>query len=294
MFWEYPNQVRSWFQPIYGFVIAKVFIFIAGDRPLLIEQSIRLCNYFLLLLALYSFLKWVKLKEFHYKNTRPLYFFLGILALYPGYSWYLVTTSQEAFCIYFLAYFMYIWQRAECCSLSFTESAQEGQSKVPKNHFTSHIYGLLQKKKKHSLYLLSGLLAGMCFEARFQIASFLVPFVLSYIAQALYARNFAKIKFYFLFILGGLFLLGLQALGDRWAYGNWSFPPFNNFRANLLEDRASGFGVEPFYYYLSRNFLFVSFFVFILYRLRFYKNIQFLALAIASFSFFAVHSAIGA
>jgi phosphatidylinositol glycan class B len=48
-----------------------------------------------------------------------------------------------------------------------------------------------------------------------------------------------------------------SALADRWLYDAWVFTPYEYFRANLIEGRAAGFGLEPWWYYGGQLLLFL-------------------------------------
>jgi GPI mannosyltransferase 3 len=50
---------------------------------------------------------------------------------------------------------------------------------------------------------------------------------------------------------------GVSALADRWLYDAWVFTPYEYARANLIEGRAAGFGVEPWWYYVGQILLFL-------------------------------------
>ena len=47
------------------------------------------------------------------------------------------------------------------------------------------------------------------------------------------------------------------ALADRWLYDAWVFTPYEYVRANLIEGKAAGFGVEPWWFYGGQMLLFL-------------------------------------
>ncbi len=265
MYGEYYWRMRSWFQPAYGYAIAKVVIAIIGDYPLLIERVIYFCNYLLFILSLWCFLRWSNLNEYHYKNKTPLYFILAAIALYPLSPTYITTTSQEAFSSYFLVFFLYTWYLAE--------------KRVP-------CY------KKGILFFVSGLLACCCFQSRFQVAFIMLPYVCVYGIDALRRKDYNVIFYYSYFILGGLVLLVGQLCIDYWGYGVWTFPPYHYFRVNLIEGLAARFSVDPFYYYITKKWIYIVLFLLAVYILRPLKNIHHLAICLSIISFFMMHTII--
>jgi phosphatidylinositol glycan class B len=85
-----------------------------------------------------------------------------------------------------------------------------------------------------------GLLFGLAFEARYHTA-FLT------LAMLVWMRSVARAPWRALatVIGGGLAALVLGAFADRWGYGEWTFPPWRYFEANILEGAAAYFGSEP-------------------------------------------------
>ena len=113
---------------------------------------------------------------------------------------------------------------------------------------------VLNIKTLHKHYLLLGFLLGFSFLFRYQIG-----FAISGLFFWLYfvkKENFKKIFIFFLSITS-IVILGF--LIDSWFYNDWVFTPYHYFRVNILESKASEFGVSPWYYY----FLFISFFSFV-------------------------------
>jgi phosphatidylinositol glycan class B len=92
--------------------------------------------------------------------------------------------------------------------------------------------------------LLVGVLFGLAFELRYQ-AGFLV------LGALLWCLVIARLR------LGALALMGLGLLGaiaagslaDRLFYGGWTLVPWNYFHVNVVEDRASDFGTNPWWAY---------------------------------------------
>ena len=107
-------------------------------------------------------------------------------------------------------------------------------------------HALSGKRLRWSDHLLIGVLMGSAFIFRFQTGFFIV----GYLAW-LVVKEKIVLKHIASYALGGFCLLAVGALIDRWFYGEWVFTPYNFFEQNILLDKASGFGVEPWWYYVS-------------------------------------------
>ena len=94
--------------------------------------------------------------------------------------------------------------------------------------------------------LLVGLLWGLAFESRFQIA-FMVAAALAWLCVV---RPTTRSKI-FLVTAAGLVVFILGRILDSWGYGEWVFTPWNYLRSNLVQNvAAEKFGTEPVWYYL--------------------------------------------
>ncbi len=93
--------------------------------------------------------------------------------------------------------------------------------------------------------LLVGLLAGTAFIVRYQTGFALLGLGLW---LAVFDRNLRRIAGA---VIGGTVMLGVGTLCDRWLYGRWTCAPVNYFRENIVHAHAAGFGVDPWWYYLT-------------------------------------------
>ena len=113
------------------------------------------------------------------------------------------------------------------------------------------LYLLLKNKSKLNLaYLMAGVLFGISFLFRFQIA-----FALLGLGAWLLFIQKTTYRLLFNLIFGGILSLLLGLLIDRWFYGNWVFTPYNYFVSNILDGNAANFGVTPWYDYFWQIFL---------------------------------------
>lgn len=90
-----------------------------------------------------------------------------------------------------------------------------------------------------------GFLLCLSFFFRYQIAFAAVGLGLWLLMEEKVSR-----RTWFYLIAGALlaFIPGLAT--DRWLYGEWVFAPYKYFEQNILEDKAAGFGVSPWWAYL--------------------------------------------
>ncbi len=94
-----------------------------------------------------------------------------------------------------------------------------------------------------------GLLLGASFIVRFQMAFAIAPLWFWFIYKK---REGAKGLT--LVALGIVLAIALNLPLDYWGYGEWTFSAWNYFDHNILRGAAAGFGVAPWYYYVTKIF----------------------------------------
>jgi phosphatidylinositol glycan class B len=106
------------------------------------------------------------------------------------------------------------------------------------------------KQSKNRLFpVFIGLLMGLSFLFRYQTGFLITGFILWHL--------FIKkdvIKSLFL-VLGILIIIGVGIIIDRWFYGTWSITTWNYFNENILQNKISNFGIEPWWYYIEKIFI---------------------------------------
>jgi phosphatidylinositol glycan class B len=127
--------------------------------------------------------------------------------------------------------------------------------------FIFGLYPLIKNTKSVSLesiktdhlnswhYVLLGILFGVSFILRFQMALMTAGlFIWIFVMQR-------QIRWKTIPLMLGV-ILAIVANGylDYWGYGTWTFSAWNYFYANLVQGVASGFGVSPWYYYITKTF----------------------------------------
>jgi phosphatidylinositol glycan class B len=103
-----------------------------------------------------------------------------------------------------------------------------------------------QKHTFHWKAVAAGLLLGLSFFFRYQIA-----FAGIGLGAWLVFQNRLQWPVWAALSLGvaGSFCIGLAT--DYWLYNEWVFAPYNYFFSNIVEGKAAGFGVEPFWWYFT-------------------------------------------
>jgi phosphatidylinositol glycan class B len=112
-------------------------------------------------------------------------------------------------------------------------------------------YLFLQKRELFWLdYFITGILLGLSFVFRFQ-AGLLIAGLFCWL---LFIKK-EKLLYLTLLAIGiaGAILLGF--ILDRWFYGNWVFTAWNYFQQNILADKLSGFGIQPWWFYFEDVFI---------------------------------------
>lgn len=88
---------------------------------------------------------------------------------------------------------------------------------------------------------LGGLCLGLAFEFRFQTA---------FASAGILVWLIVNRKRWWPILPGAIAALVLGTLADRWGYGEWQFPAWTYFKANILEGAAGTFGTDPPFAYL--------------------------------------------
>ncbi len=105
------------------------------------------------------------------------------------------------------------------------------------------------KTGHHLACLGAGLLFGLAFLFRYQVAIMVVGFLVWLLLVG--RENWQKIG---LLACGGLIAVALGTVLDRWFYGEWVFAPWNYLRSNLIEGKAASFGTAPWWDYFRMVF----------------------------------------
>ncbi|MEZ0313097.1 MAG: hypothetical protein ACAI38_15080, partial [Myxococcota bacterium] len=100
-------------------------------------------------------------------------------------------------------------------------------------------------KRSAQLGVLTGVCAGVAFEARFQVGLMIAGVVAWVLVQRQW-RLLASAA------AGMVAVFVLGRVVDHWGYGDWTLTPLAYFRVNILESKASTFGVQPWWWYFRK------------------------------------------
>ncbi|MFN0176625.1 MAG: hypothetical protein ACKVU0_18435 [Saprospiraceae bacterium] len=103
-----------------------------------------------------------------------------------------------------------------------------------------------QNNRFSAKLVLAGLLLGLSFFFRYQIAFAGIGLF----AWLLFQNRLTYPKWGGL-ICGVFLAVGIGLATDYWLYGEWVFAPYNYYFYNILEGKAAGFGVWPFWWYFT-------------------------------------------
>lgn len=115
---------------------------------------------------------------------------------------------------------------------------------------------VLKNSNKKTTFLSIGILLGCSFLFRFQIAFAIFGLFLWF-----FFINKTKINALIVIGIGFLFVVVLGICLDSWFYGNFVFAPWNYFYSNIVNDKASSFGVSPWYFYFTKIISFPNYIV---------------------------------
>ena len=112
----------------------------------------------------------------------------------------------------------------------------------------SYVYVLSRQPGKVD-FLIAGLLLGFSFIIRYQ-TGFLIAGFLTWFAF-IRKEHLGNLT---LMASGILIAVVAGILTDHWFYGEWVLTTWNYFQQNILADKVSGFGVNPWYFYFQDIF----------------------------------------
>ena len=212
--WEYNCQMRPAVQPLFVFLIYKTVALTGFRDPFFIAFLLRLFSGGIS--------------------------FLSIFLVYQFYSRKL-PNDKLRYILLFLSLFLWF---------SVYNSVRFSSETIAGRIFLIGLAVFLLKEKPSLLtYLATGVLLGLSFIIRYQMAFM----ILGAAAWLLIIRRSAIREF--LCFSGGIILMIFAGiLIDHWFYGDWVLTTWNYFQQNVLQGKAAAFGVQPWYYYLTETF----------------------------------------
>ena len=213
--WEYGSKIRPWLQPAFYYQVAKIVEPFGITNPFTLALAFRLITGLLSWITLFLTAIWVVNSV---KNPTLSKFFITILFTLCFIPYLSARTSSETFSGIFL-------------TLGFLVTT------IPKQFSKFSFLGRIK-------YLIAGLLFGLSIAARYQIGFGVFGFL---IWMLFFDKS--KCNSIFQISVGLLIPLTLGILVDHWGYGEWTFAPWNYYKANIIDGVAASFGVSPFWYY---------------------------------------------
>ena len=99
-------------------------------------------------------------------------------------------------------------------------------------------------------YIIIGIILGLSFVVRFQSGLLIAGFFF----WLIFIRK-EKIHLLAFLVLGISCSVITGIIIDRWFYGEWTLTVWNYFQQNLLADKLSGFGIQPWWFYFEDVFI---------------------------------------
>lgn len=218
MRWEFHAQMRPWLQPAIYFFLEYPFWLAGGYNYPLFEKISLLFQFFLLLLVLPPFVR--RFAGAHERGHVYLLYFATLWFL-PG---MLVRHSSDALSAIALLFSVLVLHAGET-----------------------------EKEKSVRRALVAGLIAGLAFHIRYQVAFFFLGYACTRLTVAALQRQFlANLKQNAFFSAGVMVGLSLGIAVDFWGYGKPVLAAYNYAWQNIALKKAADFGRESWYWYFPQ------------------------------------------
>lgn len=224
--WEFEEQMRPALQPLMAYSLYRIMVLFGPVDPFLMAGLLRLFSAgFFLLLSVLLYQRYGP--AFPKESTRR---WLAIFLLFTWCNVYAGVRFASEF-----------WSGATFIigMLLFPTPQVADTRALP----------LVQSEGGAGHALAAGLFFGLSFELRYQMALAVVGFVAWLILVAK-----PKWRDVALMVMGGIALLGVGTIIDRWFYGDWVIAPWNYLAQNLIAGKAAEYGTKPWYGYIEYVF----------------------------------------
>jgi len=217
--WEFDEKIRPTLQPSICFVLLSLFDTIGIADPYTQMFLLRLMT---ALFAVFVITRLIKATEGHIEDRLKIPYYL------------------LSFFLWFIP-FISVRFSSETLSALF---------------FVLALTLVLKKLDKPSAYFKVGLLLGVSFLFRFQIA-----FAIVGLGLWLLLINRSKLKDILLLTLAFLIVVMLGTAIDCWFYSELVFTPWNYIKVNIIEGVAATFSTSPWHYYMEKLVTYPSAFI---------------------------------
>lgn len=215
--WEFISQMRSGIQPLLVYFVTKIFNTLSVTNPFYMAFFLRVV---MALLSFFVVTKFLRVFEDECITERSKLMLWAFGLLFWCLPYFHVRLSSENFASVLFLFAL---------TLLFTYIKNNNEAKI---------------------LLFAGILLGFSFVCRFQF-SFMIAGLLAW----LIVIKRIGFKPLFIILFGLLISLGLGLLVDKWLYGNWVLSWWNYLQQNLFENKASIYGEEPVYFYVTEALL---------------------------------------
>lgn len=212
--WEYHDRLRSAFQPYIVVFVFKLLSLVGLENPFRVATLLRMIS---------GVLSWMGMCLFYFVGRKQLLTKNLV-------SWFLLFS--------FLSWFLFY------SHVRFSSENWGG------NFFVIGFSILfLSNKTYETPWFLSGLMMGLAFICRFQTALL----ILGLMSWLVFVRKpgFRAIS---VICVGLCLAVCLGVLLDYKFYDGWTLTPLNYFKSNIINDRISSFGHEPWWFYIKKSF----------------------------------------
>jgi phosphatidylinositol glycan class B len=214
--WEFHFQIRSAFQPALVVIIHQFFSLFGCTDPFLISFFLRV------LTVVLTFTSMVMIYRCYAPEIKPMQL----------QKWFLLLS--------FLLWF------ALLNNVRFRSETWSGSLFIIG---FCYLFRLTRDPQGRD-FLITGMLLGLAFVVRYQTGLLIAGFVF----WLLLIKREKLANLAFLFLGTGISVLS-GVLLDRWFYGEWTFTAWHYFNQNIIQDKVSGFGIDPWWFYFQDVFI---------------------------------------
>lgn len=214
--WEFQYRMRSSVQPFMVVLTHKIAGFFGTQNPFSIASFLRILSAAISFLGMWLMYR-VYSREIRNDILQKWFLYLSFLLWFAIYNYVRFSSETWSGSIFIIAY----------------------------------SYFLARQPEKTKLYfLVTGLLLGFSFLFRYQTGLLITGLF----CWCVFIRKERSVNL-LLMSLGIIMPILIGVIIDRWFYGVWTFTSWNYFHQNILLDKVSGFGVEPWYFYFEDVFI---------------------------------------
>ncbi len=213
--WEFHNKIRPALLPAFGYIIIRIINTLNVYDPFIYALILRIISALLSWFVLTGICTAV-LKEFSSPESKKLFLFLS-------------------FFLWFIPFISVRFSSENYSAITFL-GAVYFILKVTNNEGT----------KKKSELIWAGLLLGLSFFFRFQIAFA----ILGLLIWLLFIYKF-DLKHFLLIIFASFVAIAFCIYVDFWFYESFVLTPYNYFVSNIIENKAADWGTTPWWNYFS-------------------------------------------